>query len=219
MRTTFTLALLSLLSSAANPAYAAEPSPSPYFATEPVQLLAFEGRGMDEGIVLYWETATEWQSEAYVVERSNDGTDWRPVGTLAAAGNHVGQRRYVFVDDTPYAGMNFYRLVQRDYLGEARVSDYLDVEYHGDYDPAVFPNPARSGQPINLRFWGFENQELQAELIDMDGRRRLRQSYDLTEGPNQLDLELPDVRDGIYFVRVFVDDFPVTTYRLLVLDR
>ena len=220
MKTSFTFFLAALLTSAGVSAAPEGPGdPSPYFSADPIQLLSFEGRGMDEGVILYWSTSTEWQADSYVVERSNDGTDWEVVGSLEAAGNHIGPRRYVFVDDTPYAGMNFYRLIQRDYLGEATVSDYVDVEYRGDYDAAVFPNPARSGGPLNLRFYGFENQELQAEVIDMDGRRLLRESYDLTEGPNQLDMRLPDVTDGIYFVRLFVDDYPVTTYRLMVLDR
>ena len=218
MKVALTLATaLTFSAVGATPSSAVGSDPSPYFAPQPIDLRAFEGRGMDEGVILYWETDTEWQADSYVVERSNDGTDWEVVGSLDAAGNHVGERRYVFVDETPYAGMNFYRLVARDFLGEARVSDYLDIEYNGAYDPAVFPNPVESGRSVNLRFHGFENQELQAELIDMSGRRLLRESFDLTEGPNQLDMYVPRVEEGMYFLRVFVDDYPVTTYRLMVL--
>lgn len=212
MKTAFTLLVALLL--AFDTTRATEPSP--YFTASPIELLAFEGRGIDNGVMLFWETSVEWQADAFIVERSADGTDWDPIGTLEAGGNNVGARRYVFLDETPFAGMNFYRLVQRDYLGDARVSDYVDIEYFGDYDPVVFPNPVAPGNPLYVNFFGFENQELQVEVIDQMGRRVDRRSFDLTEGQNRVDMPLDGTSRGLYYVRLFVDDYPVTTYRVVV---
>ena len=190
---------------------------SPYFTPEPIQLDAFEARGIDEGVILYWDTVVEWEADSYIVERSSDGTDWTPIGELAAGGNNIGQRSYLFVDETPFIGMNHYRLVQRDYYGNARVSDYLDIQYDGMYDPAIFPNPVPANGIVNVRFYGFENQELQIDFIDLNGRRLDRRSFDLTEGPNTLQMPTPpSIRNGMYLVRLSVDDYPVTSYRVLV---
>ena len=203
---------------ATNTVVASDTDPSPYFIPSTIELLAFEGRGIDDGVVLYWETSAEWQSDAYIVERSSDGRDWEAIGQLEAAGNHVGPRRYLYVDQTPFAGNNFYRLVERDYLGEGKVSDMIDIVYDGAYDPAVFPNPVRPSQDINVRMFGFENQEMQVELISVDGRRIGRRSFDMTEGENRVSWPAPNVRAGLYFVRVFIDDYPVTTYRLMIAE-
>ena len=205
-----------LLSSAAIAAPHNDDDPSPYFANTPIDLLAFEGRGIAEGVMLFWETSTEWQADSYVVQRSADGLSWEDAGTLEAGGNSVAQRQYTYVDQTPYAGVNFYRLIQRDYLGEERVTDYIDIDYDGRFDSALFPNPIATEQQINLRFYGFENQELQTELVDMSGRRLGRQTFDLTEGENLLPLENRARRPGMYFVQVYADDYPVTSYRLIV---
>jgi len=170
---------------------------------------------LDEGVVLFWETDVEWQTESFTVERSGDGVNFEAIGALEGGGNTVGARRYVFVDESPFAGLNFYRLVSRDYLGEPHVSSYLDIDYDGMFDPAVFPNPVAAGQQLNVRFYGFENQELQVELIDPSGRRLNRQSFDLVEGENLVSVDTPATAEGLYFVRLFVDDYPVTAYRVL----
>ena len=212
MKTAFTSLALALL-----PVFAAaNHNPSPYFAPTPLELIAFEPQGIDRGVVLFFETAVEWQTDSYTIQRSSDGTDWEAIGSLEAGGNHVGPRRYVFVDEAPYAGNNFYRVVSRDFAGETGISDYVDLEYTGAYDPMVYPNPAVPGSDINVRFDGFENQEMQVELIDLNGRRLERRSFGLTEGPNVVTFPAPNVRNGVYLVRVFVDDYPVTSYRLMM---
>ena len=217
MKTAFTTALALLLAASTAMATGTDPIHSPYFSPDPIQLDAFEGRGIDEGVILFWETLVEWQADSYTVERSSDGTDWTPIGDLPAGGNNVGARTYLFVDEAPYIGMNHYRLVQRNYLGEVRVSDYLDIQYDGMYDPAVFPNPAPANGMFNVRFFGFENQELQIDVIDVNGRRLDRRSFDLTEGRNVLNMPVPAyLNNGLYFLRLSVDDYPVTTYRVMV---
>ncbi len=215
MKTIFTLlAALLLLTPATNASV--EPHPSPYFTSQPIHLLAFEARGLDEGVILFWETQEEWQADSYTIERSADGATWQSIGQLEAGGNNTSLRRYVFVDRTPYMGANYYRLVATDYTGDSHVSSYLDMEYDGAFDPAIFPNPVRAAGQLNVRLFGFENQEAQLELIDLNGRRYDRQSFNLAEGENLLPMELPHVSNGLYFVRIFVDDYPVTTYRVLI---
>jgi hypothetical protein len=86
----------------------------------PVELISFEGFNTKDGNVLTWKTATEHNSDYYIVERSITGefTENDVIGLKPAAGNSQELLSYVFVDNDFEHAINYYRLIQVDKDGQ-----------------------------------------------------------------------------------------------------
>jgi hypothetical protein len=89
----------------------------------PVELIAFEGFNTKDGNVLTWKTATEHNSDYYIVERSITGefTENDVIGLKSAAGNSQEILSYAFVDNDFEHVINYYRLVQVDTDGQFEI--------------------------------------------------------------------------------------------------
>lgn len=114
------------------------------FSPLPVELVAFEAEATTEGVLLQWRTGTERNSDHFMVERSTDGISFRPVATVAAAGESLSQRHYETMDHAPENGMNYYRLRMVDQDGTEQLSSWAVVHRRPETArPQVYPNPNR----------------------------------------------------------------------------
>lgn len=83
----------------------------------PVELISFEGFSIGEGNLLIWKTASEHNSDYYIIESSVDGENYVPLDKLAAAGNSWQVLEYNFLDSDYTSNTTYYRLVQYDFDG------------------------------------------------------------------------------------------------------
>jgi hypothetical protein len=83
----------------------------------PILLTDFTASGRDNTALLQWQTAQEENTREFLVQRSPDGTTFSTIGTVAAAGNSSITLDYSFVDGSPVAGNNYYRLEEVDQDG------------------------------------------------------------------------------------------------------
>ncbi len=122
------------------------------FNTLPVTLIAFEGETTEEGqVLLSWETASEINSNYFIIEHSPDGKSFRELARREGAGSAVGVHYYTLVDPTPVGGHNYYRLSQVDLDATRVILDVIHVNVDR-HDPQVqlYPNPAKLNEPINI---------------------------------------------------------------------
>ena len=88
----------------------------------PVELIDFNGKKLEKGNFLHWQTQTESNSAYFTVERSTDLKDWDVVNIQSAAGNSQEFITYSFTDRGFVQGkMNYYRLSQTDIDGTSEV--------------------------------------------------------------------------------------------------
>ena len=69
-----------------------------------------------------------------------DAISFDRFGSLPSAGTSVSLIDYTFVDDFPYAGSNYYRLIQVDLDGTEKPSNVVHVLFKSGA-PIVVPNP------------------------------------------------------------------------------
>ena len=172
----------------------------------PVELLSFESKTIENSIILNWQTATEINSEYFEIERSLDGINWESLGRLAAAGNSNTLREYVFMDNNPVAGDNYYRLLQMDFDGKYEyfgpVHQFISREDLVS-DISLFPNPSTAGR-ITIKTNSPMKSGDMIELYDFSGR--LLFSQQINETANQIHIGLPDYPKGIYYIRFIGSD-------------
>lgn len=124
-----------------------------YFTTLPVNLLGFFGRAGAQANFIFWSTASETRHHHFEVLRSNDGSNFESIGTIAAAGNSNSTKQYSFTDDHPVQQKHYYRLKQVDVDGSFVLSNIIVLTNNlpiaiGKQDILVFPNPVKTNATI-----------------------------------------------------------------------
>ncbi|HNR54913.1 MAG TPA: hypothetical protein PKJ19_07105 [Flavobacteriales bacterium] len=115
----------------------------------PVELISWTAQSLDQSVRLSWSTGSEHNSDRFIIERSAEGSDWSPIGQVAAAGHSTVLREYAWDDLEPLSGVGYYRLRQVDADGSGTLSDVLVVDRSTLPDrPLVHPNPVAPGQPV-----------------------------------------------------------------------
>ncbi|MBH8559365.1 T9SS type A sorting domain-containing protein [Hymenobacter negativus] len=118
------------------------------FAPLPVELTAFTATLAGPAVRLAWATASEKNSQAFIVERSLDGQSFAAIGTVAAAGSSTSARAYELLDAKLPSGVAtlYYRLKQVDADGTFSYSPVRTVALTAAATGlALFPNPAQGG--------------------------------------------------------------------------
>lgn len=94
----------------------------------PVRWGGFSGSLKGKEVHLTWTTTMEQQALDFLVERSNNGHDWKAIGNLPAAGSSTLARKYIFTDGEPIPGNNYYRITQRDANGRQSRTDVIKIQ-------------------------------------------------------------------------------------------
>ncbi len=112
--------------------------------TLPVELLSFTAEREEDHVKLDWITATEENTEKFIVQRSGDLQNWTEIGEQQAVGFSDLQRTYQLVDHAPALGLNYYRLKMVDFDGYTEFSSNRFVMFEFETTPVqLYPNPAR----------------------------------------------------------------------------
>ena len=166
----------------------------------PVNWLAFTAVRKDNTALLNWITASEYNTQDYVVQHNVAG-NWKDLGTVKAAGNAATPTNYNFTHNTPSKGYNHYRLVQRDANGKQTFSEMATVWMgEGSAGISVFPNPVQ-----NHLLKIATTEPTQIMLYDATGRKVMSQY--LKEGTHTLDVSgLPG---GFYRLQAGTEVIPV----------
>ena len=155
----------------------------------PVELLTFAVEQKTNGDKrISWLTASEINSDYFVVERSVDGINFLRIGEKKAAGYSTQIIEYYFIDQSETNGTRYYRLKQVDMDGSFTYSRVISIDAHDftlkHFSFGLFPNPnngqkivifnttpTEKNSKIDLNITGIQGQILYSEIIwsDEDG--------------------------------------------------
>ncbi len=121
----------------------------------PVELTAFDAKARGSNVDVFWSTASERNSDRFLVERSTVAgptagnvvaqSPFTTVGTVSAAGNSTSRRDYRLTDNGVAAGTYAYRLTTVDVDGSASTTSDVQVTIDGEGTQlmiaSVSPNP------------------------------------------------------------------------------
>ncbi len=117
----------------------------------PIVLTSFTADATEHDIDLHWATATEEDNDRFEIERSTDGGDFKLIGSVDGAGNSLHETRYIFTDQEPANGLNYYRLKQVDLDGHFEYSPVATAFHRGDKGSLLLvPNPGSTSVRVLL---------------------------------------------------------------------
>jgi hypothetical protein len=134
----------------------------------PTELISFNAEYNTKRTVdVEWITASEINSNYFIVERSANGFDFEYISTVDAAGNSQEILDYSIEDEDPIPGTSYYRLILFDFDGTQKTSPIVSVSDTEIMKTIVYPNPLNQGMTLTI------NTHLnpdQFQILDLTGR-------------------------------------------------
>lgn len=172
----------------------------------PAELTMFKGYAMERSNMLVWETESEENTMAFLVERSLNGkNNFREIGRLNAAGNSTVTLHYEIEDENPVS-LAYYRLRVVDFDGSFEFSDIIVVQRSKtDIDLVeVFPVPAED--EVTVLVHAKSSGKAIITLSDFMGRKIKEERVELQAGINSFELNWLENETNFYYLTIYNGD-------------
>ncbi len=171
----------------------------------PIELISFKAISQENKKVnTSWKTASEHNSDYFLVERSMNGRDFEELpDTTAASGNSTTIRHYSYTDFGPYPGYSYYRLKEVDIDGKVTLSPIIKVKIERLEIVNIYPNPSL-GHEMTIEINSKDSHAF-IEVIDNMGRIIRVKEIDLLNGKTILTVPTSDLTPGQYFLKVVLN--------------
>ncbi len=169
----------------------------------PVDLIAFDGERNGRQIDLMWTTASESNTSHFEVEKGAGSLRFEQIGKKEAAGESSTEIAYSFVDTEPVAGSNYYRLRMVDLDGSFEYSNVIEVAFNikkAIEILALRPVPVKN--TLNVDFTSNRNATTNVIVVDALGRQVFHQEIQAQAGANNLQIDMNDFSNGVYFLQI-----------------
>ncbi len=169
-----------------------------YESPLPVELVSFEAVASDDVVLLRWKTGQELNNDYFILDKSSDGLHYNLLTTIETS--PAQPALYEYMDEQPTAGINYYRLSQRDLDGQASVLATRAVTSGATAHYTLVPNPA-NGNLITLTGASEELPVESLEIWESNGRTCV-QTWSDTSIANALELSISGLSAGVYWLRI-----------------
>jgi hypothetical protein len=165
----------------------------------PAEILSFTGLLKINQVPLNWTIITSKEIDHFEIERSIDNINYAKVGSVYDAVKLNQQQSFGFTDDVN--GINneiiYYRLKVIGKAGGIKYSSILIIRKKQPQTPlTMMPNPANNY--VNVNVYVEKNIQVTFTLIDKVGKKVLVQHQNLSNGYNNITLNLDKYSGGVY---------------------
>ena len=167
----------------------------------PVELVSFNGACEDGVVNLSWQTASEFNSSHFDIEKSRDGESWQVIETIPSAGNSNELLNYTAYDQVTNI-LNYYRLNQVDIDGTNKRYNPIAVSCEAMQNGIfmTYPNPSNEGFNIIINDKALEG-EMNMNIYTATGSITLQKRIEVKEGINVFMMN-EKLLPGLYFIEV-----------------
>lgn len=132
------------------------------------------------------------------MEHSVNGTDFRALALVPAAGYSNTALDYQFTHEMPTESINYYRLNQFDYNGANAYSRVLSVAMNKAGAILLYPTVASNF--VHLQFDGVTTEDMELKILDFMGK--LYKTVYVEPGHSEFRLNIHDLRSGSYLLGI-----------------
>lgn len=166
--------------------------------TLPVKFIGFSVSLQDHNAMIQWATAEEINSSYFEIQRSDNGSDWKTIANVTAAGNTTLTQSYSYTDKNLIGKVLYYRIKQVDIDGKFIITPVRMLKNeNGNADVSVV---GASNNSIYLQFSGQIKSNVTVRLTSMSGQIVSQQM--LNEPLGQVLFPVQNTMKGIYVVSV-----------------
>lgn len=183
----------------------------------PVKLSSVKASEQQNGVLLEWTAYEEQNIVKYIIERSETGSSFIPVGNVPAL-NSGNTTNYRFFDSNPVSGLNLYRLRIIDQDGKSSFSNIIRINLDkSNKEMTIYPNPVKRGSTVSFNLSSVGKGGYTARIFNNAGQEVLRKNYYSNGGAVNQAVPLPaNLKPGIYFIQLDNEEGAVSRKRFLV---
>jgi hypothetical protein len=178
----------------------------------PVTFVDVKAIKQKEQVNVNWKVENEVNIREYAVEKSANGVNFVKIGTVQAS----GIADYAHVDESPFAGINFYRIRSVGVAGEVGYSKIVKVSYEAEPMISIFPNPIKSDRKATISFKNINAGRYTLKLTNNLGQVLMRKAIQHDGVTTQYDFTLSkSVLNGSYTLEIIGQDNKKTSLKIL----
>ena len=162
-------------------------------------LLHFSARSSSQGSVLSWAVGDEEEGMIYEIERSNNGTDFQRIASVAYLPGGGTPKFYSYTDASNQTGFYRIRLLARSQASTFSSILKLDSD-RLRFDLGQVLNPFQQQLQFNLQL--AQAGRVQWKLMDISGNVWAQQTLDLSAGVHQLVRQIPPSLPASHYILV-----------------
>ena len=167
----------------------------------PIDLTKFEGKRSGKQIELNWTTAQELNNDRFEIERSLDGINYQTIGAVPSKFHtSTVSTDYLYTDQSPVNGTDFYRLKEIDINGSFNYSGVVAVKFDNPVISIVSINPNPATTLLNISFIANEATPVTCNFYNSEGRIVRSIAANFVKGPNTIPSDVSALAAGIYFI-------------------
>ena len=171
----------------------------------PISLLSFTAYPEGSTVRLNWVSETEINNDYFTLAKSLNGIDFETVAKADGAGNSTVRINYTTVDNNPWRGVSYYRLMQTDFDGRNSFSNLVSVLINQDSDVKfnLHPNPT-NGNDLTLTFSSTTGEMIQIKIFNDSGNKVYEQTIPTIKEANfTTTIDLPKgLPEDVYFIKI-----------------
>jgi hypothetical protein len=182
----------------------------------PVELLDFGLSCSTSDVILKWSTASEFNSDKFVIEESENGVDWTFVNSIDAAFYSTELITYELSVENAARINKYYRLNQIDVNGVQKTYGPI-ISNCGSIDAPIYvwPNPNNGSFSIELNGKGDQNE---VEIVVLDFSSKIVKTLKRTLESNQNVLYINDIElpPSVYILKIKGEEYEDQIIKLIV---
>ena len=193
-----------------------------YFVALPIQASPLFAKIEDNKGYLYWYTYVEVNNAGFEIQKSYDGIHWESIGWINGEGDYTGELKYDFYDHKLLYRNQYYRTVQADYDGLLTISNIVSLHPSASNSKpnhiAIFPNPVRLGQDINIRSWISYELNVEYLIFNTLGQLMDKGTFLFDEYNNYYNLSTHNLSQGNYFLILRNEEGILSKQKIIVIE-
>ncbi len=154
----------------------------------PVEWLSVKVISTGTDHILRWATASEINSDYYIVEHSADGQEFSIMDKINSQGTSFDLQNYSYTHLSPNRGTHYYRLRQVDKDGKEEYSKVVSIRKDELSNISYYPNPVSEV----LHF----NQKVSLIVLYNINGQEVKRAENIT------DIDVSDLQNGTYILDV-----------------
>ncbi len=168
-------------------------------------------RTSDNMVQMVWVTSHETGTRIFEVERSGENLQWQRIGSISSTGNQGQSNIYDFVDSKPLAGLNYYRVLQKDPDGKSKYTSVRFISIGKNFVISGFPNPAIHTYRVDFSI--SLSSQVQLRMVNAEGKLIMQKTAG--KGSRYIDLPVATLRTGIYFIQCSTADGNISLLKMV----
>ncbi len=180
--------------------------------TVSLELLSFDGTAEEGANLLSWKTASELDTDHFLLERSEDGLNFRTIANVdAKAAIHSGAT-YTFRDGDKLEDVLYYRLSEVERSGATKVvSQVLTITRESEMLQIVSISPVPVSTALQLSLAFEVSEQLSWAVYDLNGELVASGEQAAYAGRNGLSISVEELAKGAYLLLLTNGQQSITT--------